>query len=563
MANENLFNEINSTVGVIKNLAKNSKDKDYSLEEIKQFLTIKQWRHIVVLMKILRFSESVLNTGHIIKFSKGFCNKILNYYEIDNSSRLVQCFNIVLQHADKITLPMVHLAEILLLTCGRNIDNYNTILSKTGINKHFYDNYEQCDGDFSNIISRSHVDFPRLLIGKYFNTPNGLVMLDNALIVTTIVNGDCGKFKANNKIIDTIQKRLIDYAMSKNANVYHIVKQYSDLYNLIAENIVYKTSDGLAARTREMTMTLLEQTVVNRVIDFSDPIHETIFHYPKDMQLATIYSAGFGTKSNIVEQISNIIDKNATILKKYYKTSSETHPIFLDFGKYLGNIGENDSYMMSEGKIIAINKGNQLEAATKYLLLVELDEKLNQLFDEPTAAKIFVTSTKRLETLVNNYYITMLGINLDDGDIDGENFYDGEIDWNMVENKAKTYVQKLLSIFEQVCTPKCTITSYPPIVRIAIDYYYEQIMEDFERLENRIIGSFDDNYAKTMFGNVTVETFEQELKKIVGQLITSANNNVNNIADSTNKVTKEIEYRNMCKYYNGFDYIVKTIKELE
>lgn len=156
----------------------------------------------------------------------------------------------------------------------------------------------------------------------------------------------------------------------------------------------------------------------------------------------------------------------------------------------------------------------------------------------------------------------MLGVNLDDGDIDGENFYDGEIDWNMVENKAKTYVQKLLSIFEQVCTPKCTITSYPPIVRIAVDYYYEQIMEDFERLENRIIGSFDDNYAKTMFGNVTVETFERELKKIVEQLITSANNNVNNIADSTNKVTKEIEYRNMCKYYNGFDYIVKTIREL-
>lgn len=302
MSNKNLFNEINETVGVIKNLAKNSKDKDYSLEEVKQFLTVKQWKHIVVLMKILRFSDSVPHTGDIAKFSKAFCNQILDYNELlDNLSRLMQCFNIVLEHADKITLPMVHLAEILLLTCGSNIDNYTTILSKTGINKHFYDNYEQCDGDFGSIISRSHVDFPRLLIEKYLNTPNGLVMLDNALIVTTIVNGDCGKFKANNKIIDTIQKNLMNYAMSKNANVYHVIKQYSDLYNIIAEKIVYKTSDGLAARTREMTMTLLEQTIVNRVIDFSDQIHETIFNYPKDMQLATIYSAGFGTKSNIVE----------------------------------------------------------------------------------------------------------------------------------------------------------------------------------------------------------------------------------------------------------------------
>lgn len=157
----------------------------------------------------------------------------------------------------------------------------------------------------------------------------------------------------------------------------------------------------------------------------------------------------------------------------------------------------------------------------------------------------------------------MLGINLDGGDIDCKNFYDGEIDWNMVENKAKTYAQKLLSIFEQVCTPKCNVTSYPPIVRIAVDYYYEQIMEDFERLENRIIGNFSDNYAKIVFGNVTVETFERELKKMVGQLITSANNNVNNITDNANKIAKELEYRNMCKYYNGFDYIVKTIKELE
>lgn len=400
MANKNLFNEINGTVDVIKNLAKNSKDKDYSLEEIKQLLTVKQWKYIVVLMKILRFSESVPHTGDIAKFSKAFCNQILDYNELlDNPSRLMQCFNIMLQHADKITLPMVHLAEILTLTCGSNIDNYNTILSKTGINKHFYDNYERCDGDFGNIISRSHVDFPRLLIGKYFNTPNGLVMLDNALIVTTIVNGDCGKFKANNKIIDIIQKGLINYAMSKNTNVYHMVKQYSDLYNTIAEKIVYKTSDGLAARTREMTMTLLEQTVVNRVIDFSDPIHGTIFNYPKDMQLAAIYSAGFGTKSNIVEQISNIIDKNATILKKYYKTNSETNPMFLDFGKYLGNIGENDSYMMPEGKIIAINKGNQLEAVTKYLLLVELDKKLNQLFDKPTAAKIFCNIDKKIRSI--------------------------------------------------------------------------------------------------------------------------------------------------------------------
>lgn len=570
MTTNNLFSEISDTVRIIKNLAKNGKNEDYSLEKIKQLLTIEQWQHIVVLMKILRLSKSVPDTDNIVKFSKSFYGQILknnDYDELvelscDNSSRLVQCFNIVLQQADKITPPMVHLAEILTLICGEDVDSYYNVFHKIAINEYFYANYEPCDGDFYSIINRSSRGCAIMFVRKYFTTMSGLTMLDNALILTTIVNDGWGDFKISDRVVETIQKRLIKYAMSKNANVYHVVKQYSDLYNLIAEKIVYKASDGLAARIREMTMTLLEQTAVNRVIDFSDQIHETIFNYPKDMQLATIYSAEFGTKNNIVEQISNIIDKNTTILKTYYKNNCETHPIFLDFGKYLGNIGENDSYMMPESKIIAINKGNQLEAVTKYLLLVELDEKLNQLFDEPTAAKIFVTSTKRLEALVSNYYTKMLGVNLDDDDIDGENFYDGKIDWNMVENRAKKYAQKLLSIFEQVCTPKCTITSYPPIVRIAIDYYYEQIMEDFERLENRIIGNFSDNYAKVMFGNVTIETFEQELKKLVGQLITSANNDVNNIVDSANKITKEIEYRNMCKYYNGFDYIVKTIKEL-
>lgn len=207
MANNDLFNEINETVDIIKNLAKNGLDKNYSLEEIEQLLTIKQWKHIVVLMKILRYSESVPHTGDITKFTKDFCNRILDYNELDNSSRLTQCFNIVLEHAGKITLPMVHLAEILTLTCGRNIDNYNTILSKNGINKHFYDHYEQCDGDLEIIINRSSVDFPTLLIEKYFNMPNGLIMLDNALIVTTIVNGSSADFKTNNKIIETIQKR--------------------------------------------------------------------------------------------------------------------------------------------------------------------------------------------------------------------------------------------------------------------------------------------------------------------------------------------------------------------
>lgn len=111
MTTNNLFSEISDTVRIIKNLAKNGVDKNYSLEEVKQLLTIEQWRHIVVLMKILRLSKSVPDTNNITKFSKTFCNQILQYDYDDceesheMTARLLQCFNIALYQADKITPP--------------------------------------------------------------------------------------------------------------------------------------------------------------------------------------------------------------------------------------------------------------------------------------------------------------------------------------------------------------------------------------------------------------------------------------------------------------------------
>ena len=569
MTTNNLFNEISDTVRIIKNLAKNGKNEDYSLEKIKQLLTIEQWRHIVVLMKILRLSKSVPDTGNIVKFSKSFYGQILknnDYDELvelscDNSSRLVQCFNVVLQQADKITPPMVHLAEILTLICGKNVDSYYNVFHKIAINEYFYNNYEPCDGDFYNIINRSSRSCAIMFVRKYFTTMSGLVMLDNALILTTIVNDGWGDFNISDRAVEAIQKRLIKYAMSKNVNVYNMVKQYSDLYNTIAENIVYSNDFGFANKRQT---TLLEQTIINRVTDFDDRIHETIFNYPKDMRLTVIYSTGFGTKGNIVEQISNIMERNATILKKYYKNASKQYVLKFSFGKYLNTIG--DSMYLTEksdnDKIIAINKGTQLEAVTKYLLLIELDEKLNQLFDETTAAKILLASIKKLEFLIRNYYNRMLDINLNTYktfDTDGNSLlYDGKVDWNVIESEARPYLGTLLNVFERVSTPKCTVTAYPPIVRIAVAYYYEQIMLRFDSLESEITNKINDNYVKTMFGNVTVETFNQLLREEMKQLL-AAKTDDNNIID---KIVKEWEFYSLCRYSLKSDYVAETINKI-
>ena len=571
MTTNNLFSEINDTVRIIKNLAKKGLDNNYSFEKIKQLLTIEQWRHIVVLMKILRLSKSVPDTNNITKFSKTFCNQILRYDYDDceesheMTARLLQCFNIALYQADKITPPMVHLAEILTLICGKDVDSYYNVFHKIAINEYFYANYEPCDGDFYNIINRSSRGCAIMFVRKYFTTMGGLVMLDNALILTTIVNDGWGDFKISDRVVETIQKRLINYAMSKNANVYNMVKQYSDLYNTIAENIVYNTDFGCAIKRQ---MTLLEQTIINRVTDFDDPIHETIFNYPKDMRLTVIYSTGFGTKGNIVEQISNIMDRNATILKKYYKNASKQYVPEFSFGKYLSTIGDSTHLTdkPDNDKIIAINKGNQLEAVTKYLLLIKLDEKLNQIFDETTAAKIFLASIKRLEFLIGNYYNRMLDISLNaykTFDTDGNSLlYDGKVDWDIIESEARPYVGTLLNVFERVSTPKCTVKAYPPIVRIAVAYYYEQVMLRFDSLENKITEKINDNYVKTMFGNVTVETFNQRLREEMKQLLAAKTDDNNIIDNNVDKVVKEWEFYSLCRRSMKSDYVAETINKI-
>lgn len=571
MVNKNLFNEMCDTVRVIKNIAKNSKSENYSLEDVKKLLTIEQWRHIVVLMKVLRRSESVPNTGNITKFNREFCNLIFHCdydsFEKTNtmSTRLVECFSIALSQVGKITTPMVHLAEILTQACGKNMDTYYAVMHKTAINELFYDNYVPCDGDFCDIINRSSRSCTLSFVKKYFIMPNGLLMLDNALILTTIVNDGWTDSKINNKIVETIQKRLLNYAISSNNNTYYTIKQYSDLYNTIAEKIAYNDSFDVTIKRQ---MNLLEQTIINRVVDFSDPIHEIIFDYPKDMRLTALYSTGFGTKGNIVERISNVMERNATILKRYYKNTSKKYPIDFSFGLYLSTYGNPKSYLtarLNNDTIIVLNKPNQLEAATKYSLLIVLNKELNKLFDETTAAKIFLTSVKRLETLIYNYYSKILDINLDiykTHDMSNKDFYDGKIDWNMVENEAETYVQTLLKIFERVYTPSCTVEDYPPIVRIAVAYYYSQTMLNFDKLESSITGKIADNYVKTMFGDIKVETFNHLLREHMKQLLAARIKDINIINNNVDNVVKEWEFYALCRYPLKSGYVAETIKNI-
>lgn len=121
--------------------------------------------------------------------------------------------------------------------------------------------------------------------------PNGLIMLDNA-IVTNIIMNDCfTDFNVSCKVVETIQEHLLNYAKAiNNVNVYYVVKQYSDLYNIIAENIIYHM-DFVTFLKRSQKHQLSTTIAVKRAVDFNDPIHETIFNYSKDMQFDALRNA--------------------------------------------------------------------------------------------------------------------------------------------------------------------------------------------------------------------------------------------------------------------------------
>lgn len=292
-ANNYLFNNMNNTVKILKTVAKDGVDKTYSVAEIKQLLTIEQWRHVVFLMKVLQLSESVSDTGNIAKFTKSFCHKIFryNYNDLEESdkifSRFPECFYVALYQASKITMPIVHLAEIMARICYRNIEAYESMIHEMIIDKHFYDNYLPCECDFDCAINRISAQF----VKKYVTMPNGLIMLDNA-IVTNIIMNDCfTDFNVSCKVVETIQEHLLNYAKAiNNVNVYYVVKQYSDLYNIIAENIIYHM-DFVTFLKRSQKHQLSTTIAVKRAVDFNDPIHETIFNYSKDMQFDALRNA--------------------------------------------------------------------------------------------------------------------------------------------------------------------------------------------------------------------------------------------------------------------------------
>lgn len=573
MVTNNLFDEINSTVKAVKTIAQNSGGKKYSYDEITQLVTIDQWKHIIVLMKILQASKNISGTSNISKFTINFCRRAFYRYAYDNEPELVnkfeKCFDIALSQIGKITPPIVHLAEIIMIFCNTTFANYNQLFHKMSIDEHFYDNYEPCKSvNFDNIInclSRNKVD---LLIKKLISAQNGLILLDNALITSTIVNDyDCYvSSKINVQVVSEIQKRLISYAKTKNSNVCHVVKQYSELYNNISSTIVY--DPNYKSPTAKRPLTLLEQTIINNVLDYNNPLHEIIFSYPESMRIPAIVSIGFGAKNNIVEQISNVIEKNSNIIKQYYAdVESKNYPIVLNYGKYLTTTGLSNKYVdqRKNDTIITINKNNQLEAATKYLILLTLDKELNQIFDPVTAAKIFITSINKLEILIGRYYNRLLNVNLSlyENDVIAEDeSYDGRMDWNSIESKARPYTDNLLGAINLTNTPKCTIKNYPPLVRLAVECYYEQITYNLSKLEATITDTFRSTYKKTMFGNVTVETFEQELKKIMKQLIIIVTGSTNNASNNADKMVKEWEYYSIFEYSSKFIYVAKAINEL-
>ena len=293
---------------------RNSGGKKYSYDEITQLVTIDQWKHIIVLMKILQASKNISGTSNISKFTINFCRRAFYGYAYDNEPELVnkfeKCFDIALSQIGKVTPPIVHLAEIIMIFCNATFANYNQLFHKMSIDEHFYDNYEPCKSvNFDHIINRLSRNKVDLLIKKLISAQNGLILLDNALITSTIVNDyDCYvSSKINVQVVSEIQKRLISYAKTKNSNVWHVVKQYSELYNNISNTIVY--DPAYKSPTAKRPLTLLEQTIINNVLDYNNPLHEIISSYPESMRMSAVLSAGFGTKSNIVEQISNIIEK--------------------------------------------------------------------------------------------------------------------------------------------------------------------------------------------------------------------------------------------------------------
>lgn len=292
--NNYLFNEMNETVRLLKTIAQNGgADKAYSVSEIKQLLTIEQWRHVVFLMKVLQLSESVSDTGNIVKFTKSFCHKIFryNYNDLEESDKIFshfpECFNVALYQAGKITMPIIHLAEIMAIICCVNINAYDSMVHEITIDEHFYENYIPCECNFNYIIDRTSAPFIR----KYVARPNGLIMLDNALITNIIMNDCFTDFNVSYKVVETIQEHLLNYVKAiNNVNVYYMVKQYSELYNIIAENLIYNT-DFVAVLKRRQMPHLLKRAIVKRAVDFNNPIHETIFNYPQDMQFAALCNA--------------------------------------------------------------------------------------------------------------------------------------------------------------------------------------------------------------------------------------------------------------------------------
>lgn len=234
----------------------------------------------------------------------------------------------------------------------------------------------------------------------------------------------------------------------------------------------------------------------------------------------------------------------------------------------MSTVGPSNKYVdqRKNDTIITINKNNQLEAATKYLILLTLDKELNQIFDPVTAAKIFTTSINKLEILIERYYSRLLNINLslyENSAIPEDESYDGRIDWNIIESKAQPYANNLLGAVGLTNTPKCTVKNYPPLVRLAVEHYYEQITYNLTRLEAAITDTFSSTYKKTMFGNITIETFERELKKIMERLIIIANRSTNNVSNNADKIVKEWEYYSVCEYANKFVYVAKAINELD
>lgn len=565
------FWEINNTVEKVKKIAANSNGKCFTYSEITRIITINEWRHMIVVMKILQHSESVPNTDSIECFNKKFCVDVFNNsMEAQNASIMPECFSVLLTQVGKVSKLIIHLAALCYDKYASACADWTEFLDKLTINKHFYYNYEPTlYADWQVIVQRSDHTSIMGYVRKYAQQPNGLILLDNALIVDTLITDfddhyiSCG---TGRRIVEAIQKRIIKYAERKNLNVWHTISQHSETYNNVANSIVYTTQWYSLAKN---LLTLLDEQIINNILDSDSLIHDKVFSYPTSMRVSALLSFGFGAENKLVERAANIMKENGKIIKKYFSNTTKIEKTELNYGKYLMTVSEDNNTFMrpkNNSSIIVISRNRQLQAATKYLSLIMLDEQLKQFFDPITAAKILTVFATRIDSVIERYYSNMTNIILDEDkdSNNNNNEYDGRVCWDTVEPKAQTHLNAILNTTEEsMGMLKCTVDDYPPLVRLAVSYYYSRMAIGLNKLEEKLTNNPSrTDYEKNLFGNVTVDRFEHELEAKIKQIVVNSIKNTTKIEDNMAEIVKEWEHYSLCRYSLKSDYVAETINKI-